>query len=262
MCLCYGLFIYAVERKPEEDADFPSSGYAAFRETFWHALMVTFETRDKPVHSPAGKIATVTYSFVVLIMLSAYTANLAATMSSERIPEVVKGVDQLKSKVASVFCGGAVEQYLIKQNLVGRIICKYSYSSASDAVEQRAADAAVMNKLQAHYVAAESCGVHVVPGIELDTKPYALPVQKGWIADYAQFNRWLVELVMDGTVDRLSVKWFRGIGACQRTKSAKLDFDNFYGIGYLTLMGLIFSLAILCGQVMYKKQTGVDVVGM
>ena len=67
---------------------------------------------------------------------------------------------------------------------------------------------------------------------------------------------------MDGTVDRLSVKWFRGIGACQRTKSAKLDFDNFYGIGYLTLMGLIFSLAILCGQVMYKKQTGVDVVGM
>ena len=103
MCLCYGLFIYAVERKPEEDADFPSSGYAAFRETFWHALMVTFETRDKPVHSPAGKIATVTYSFVVLIMLSAYTANLAATMSSERIPEVVKGVDQLKSKVASVF---------------------------------------------------------------------------------------------------------------------------------------------------------------
>ena len=74
------------------------------------------------------------YSFVVLIMLSAYTANLAATMSSERIPEVVKGVDQLKSKVASVFCGGAVEQYLIKQNLVGRIICKYSYSSASDAV--------------------------------------------------------------------------------------------------------------------------------
>ena len=132
---------------------------------------------------------------------------------------------------------------------------------AADAVEHRAADAAIMNKLQAHYVASEACGVHVVPGIELDTKPYALPVQKGWIADYAQFNRWLVELVMDGTVDRLSAKWFRGIGACRQAKSAKLDLDNFYGIGWLSLMGLVSALAILGGQIMYKKKYGIDVVG-
>merc|ERR1711871_481050 len=261
MAIAYGLFVYVVERK-EGSPDFPASGYEAVRETAWHAAMMSVQDRDKPLSTAAGKVATATYAFVILIVLSAYTANLAATMSSEHIPEVVKGKDQLKAKVGAVYCGGATEQYLLKEHVLGRILCKYSDDAASEAVQTRSADAAIMNKLQAHYVASKSCDVHVVPGIELNTKPYALPVQKGWIADYAQFNRWLVELVMDGTVDRLSVKWFRGIGACQRTKSAKLDFDNFYGIGYLTLMGLIFSLAILCGQVMYKKQTGVDVVGM
>ena len=95
--------------------------------------------------------------------------------------------------------------------------------------------------------------MHVVPGIEIDTKPYALPVQKGWIADYAQFNRWLVELVMDGAVDRLSSKWFRGIGQCDTTKSKKLDIDNFYGMGWLFLSGVGISIAILVLQARHAR---------
>jgi len=258
MCMCYGFFIYAVERKDDPDADFPENHYAAFRETAWHAAMMSFQTRDKPITTAAGKVATVTYAFIMLIMLSAYTANLAATMSSERIPEVVKGFEQLKTKVASVYCGGATEQYMIKNNVAGRILCKYSDSDAASAVEERAADAAVMNRLQAAYIAAQSCNVHVVPGISIDSKPYALPVQKGWIADYAQFNRWLVELVMDGTVERLETKWFHGIGTCQRTKSAKLDIDNFYGVGLVMLMGIVGAVFILIGQTYYEQQMLTD----
>lgn len=183
----------------------------------------------------------------------AFAFQLAATMSSEHIPEVVKGKDQLKAKVGAVYCGGATEQYLLKEHVLGRILCKYSDDAASEAVQERSADAAIMNKLQAHYVASKSCNVHVVPGIELNTKPYALPVQKGWIADYAQFNRWLVELVMDGTVDRLSNKWFHGVGQCKKRSRTKLDYDSFFGLAYLLLIGGSMAILIAAGQFIHEK---------
>merc|ERR1711924_239894 len=124
-----------------------------------------------------------------MIMLSAYTANLAATMSSEHIPEVVKGTAALKTKVVATDCGGAVERYVQKQELAGRVLCTTSQLGPAKAVQEREADAAVMNKLQAAFYASRACEIHVVPGIQLDNKPFAFPVQKGWIGDYAKFNR-------------------------------------------------------------------------
>jgi len=252
MGMSYGLFIYVVERKPDSE-DFPYSGAAAFREAAWHASMMSVQDRDKPLTTAAGKLATATYAFVILIILSAYTANLAATMSSEHIPEVVKSKVQLKSKVGAVYCGGATEQFLLKNDVLGRILCKYSDAASGTAIEERSADAAIMNKLQAHYIASKSCNIHVVPGIELNTKPYALPVQKGWIVDYAQFNRWLVELVMDGTVDRLSNKWFHGIGECKRAVKNQMDFDSFYGLGYLLLIGGLTAIFMAVAYFLYEK---------
>jgi len=253
MMAAYALFIFLVERRADSN-DFPDSGWAGFRETMWHAAMVSVQDRDKPLSTAAGKLATATYGFVILIVLSAYTANLAATMSSEHIPEVVKGKSQLQTKVGAVYCGGATEQYMVKDKIMGRILCRYSDDASIAAVEEREADAAIMNKLMAHYVSSQTCNVHVVPGLELNTKPYALPVQKGWIADYAQFNRWLVELVMDGTVDRLTRKWFTGVGECKLRRENKLDYDDFYGPGILLLIGSTLAVSTAIGQYMAKRQ--------
>merc|ERR1711939_876080 len=129
--------------------------------------------------------------------------------------------------------------YLLKNSMIGRILCKYSDRELALAVKDRSADAAIMNRLQAKYVVSEFCGIHRVPGIDLNTKPYALPVQKGWIADYAEFNRWLVQLVMDGTVDRLVKKWFHSGSNCGGTSTHhQLDYDNFYGLSIVLLIGI------------------------
>lgn len=240
MLCAYGIFMYVVESSANPQ-EFPPRGPKAWKESLWHTFMVSMQDRDKQISSSAGKMATTVYTFVIMIMLSAYTANLAATMSSEHIPEVVKGAAALKTKVVATDCGGAVERFLTEQELAGRVLCKTSQMSAAKAVQEREADAAIMNKLQAAFYASRACEIHVVPGIQLDNKPFAFPVQKGWIGDYANFNRWLVELVMDGTVDRLVAKWFAAKRSCRDHANKAMDYDNFYGLAIVLAVAIVVS---------------------
>merc|ERR1712086_899067 len=80
MLCAYGIFMYVVESSANPQ-EFPPRGPKAWKESLWHTFMVSMQDRDKQISSSAGKMATTVYTFVIMIMLSAYTANLAATMS-------------------------------------------------------------------------------------------------------------------------------------------------------------------------------------
>jgi TRAP-type uncharacterized transport system substrate-binding protein len=68
------------------------------RQSLWHSVALVLSIDVFRVHTTPGRVVAAAYAFVVLILTSTYTANLAAFLTKERLDTGITNIDDLRGK--------------------------------------------------------------------------------------------------------------------------------------------------------------------
>lgn len=225
--------------------------------------------------SLSGRIVGGVWWFFTLIIISSYTANLAAFLTVERMVSPIESAEDLakqteiaygtldagstkeffrRSKIAlfdkmwqymksaepSVFVKNTVEGVLRVRKSKG----KYAYlleSTMNEYIEQR-----------------KPCDTMKVGG-NLDSKGYGIATPKGSALRNA-VNLAVLKLNEQGLLDKLKNKWWYDKGECgsgggeSKEKTSALSLSNVAGVFYILVGGLGLAMLVALVEFCYKSR--------
>ena len=206
--------------------------------------------------------------FFTLIMISSYTANLAAFLTIERLDLPISSVEDLsgssKIKYGSISSGSTASFFRDSHSAFYKKLWK-NMASFEDAmvnsnsegvnkvIQENGAYAFFMESTSIEYQTERNCQLTQIGGL-LDSKSYGIATAQG-SGLRALVSSAIIKLREDGVIARLKKKWWqeeRGGGACQAEETAaggvsELSLENFGGIFLVLLIGLLIGglLALL-----------------
>uniref|UniRef100_A0A8C1BTY3 Glutamate receptor n=1 Tax=Cyprinus carpio carpio TaxID=630221 RepID=A0A8C1BTY3_CYPCA len=230
---------------------------------------------DISPRSLSGRIVGGVWWFFTLIIISSYTANLAAFLTVERMVSPIESAEDLakqteiaygtldagstkeffrRSKIAlfdkmwqymksaepSVFVKNTVEGVLRVRKSKG----KYAYlleSTMNEYIEQR-----------------KPCDTMKVGG-NLDSKGYGIATPKGSALRNA-VNLAVLKLNEQGLLDKLKNKWWYDKGECgtkdsgSKEKTSALSLSNVAGVFYILVGGLGLAMLVALVEFCYKSR--------
>ncbi|EDW49637.1 GM23173 [Drosophila sechellia] len=219
--------------------------------------------------------------FFTLIMVSSYTANLAAFLTIEIPTSPINSVKDLADNKDDVqygakrtgstrnFFSSSEEPIYIKMNEYLNAhpeMLMENNQQGVDKVKSGTKYAFLMESTSIEFNTVRECNLTKV-GDPLDEKGYGIAMVKNW--PYRdKFNKALLELQEQGVLARLKNKWWNEVGAgvCSAKSNkdgpSELGVDNLSGIYVVLVIGSIISIiiSILCWcYFVYKKARNYEV---
>lgn len=207
------------------------------------------------------------FYFFTLILLSSYTANLAASLTAETLNRPIKDAEDLaaqtKIKYGVVYCGSTCAffrdsgfpvymqmwSFMTDPENKDDVMVKSNAEGVEKVKAEQGGFAFMMEDAGIQYLIERNCELAQIGG-NLDTKGYGIATRPGSgfkdLLDQA-----LLQMQENGDLHRLKVKWWkqkRGGGRCQKSvvKSAEeLGLDNLGGIFVVTFAGVALA-SIAC----------------
>ncbi|KAG8438899.1 hypothetical protein GDO86_005187, partial [Hymenochirus boettgeri] len=231
---------------------------------------------DISPRSLSGRIVGGVWWFFTLIIISSYTANLAAFLTVERMVSPIESADDLakqteiaygtldsgstkeffkRSKIAVfekmwTYMRSAEPSVFVKttedgMNRVRKSKGKYAYlleSTMNEYIEQR-----------------KPCDTMKVGG-NLDSKGYGIATPKGSPLRGA-VNLAVLKLSEQGVLDKLKSKWWYDKGECgskdsgSKDKTSALSLSNVAGVFYILIGGLGLAMLVALIEFCYKSRS-------
>ncbi|KAM7360463.1 glutamate receptor IID [Cochliomyia hominivorax] len=206
------------------------------------------------------------WCFFTLIMVSSYTANLAAFLTIENPTKILENVKDLAENKGGVQYGakrtGSTRNFfLTSEEEIYKKMNEYMLENPHLLTEtnqegvQRVVNSDVssgktyaflMESTSIEYNIVRECSLQKV-GEPLDEKGYGIAMVKNW--PYRdKFNNALLELQEQGVLAQLKQKWWNEVGAgvCNSKSDggmvSPLDFANLEGIYYVLIVGCAISM--------------------
>ncbi|KAJ8336852.1 hypothetical protein SKAU_G00380720 [Synaphobranchus kaupii] len=204
--------------------------------------------------------------FFTLIIISSYTANMAAFLTVERMESPVESADDLakqtkieygvvkdgatmtffkKSKVSTfekmwAFMSSKQNTALVKSNEEGiQRVLKSDY-------------ALLMESTTIEYVTRRNCNLTKIGG-SIDSKGYGIGTPMG--SPYRdKVTIAILSVLEDGRLHMLREKWWGGSGCAEdeRPENGPLGIQNLGGIFIVLAAGLVLSVFVAIGEFIYK----------
>ncbi|XP_072404646.1 glutamate receptor ionotropic, kainate 3 isoform X2 [Chiloscyllium punctatum] len=204
--------------------------------------------------------------FFTLIIISSYTANLAAFLTVERMESPIESADDLakqtkieygavkdgatmtffkKSKISTfekmwAFMSSRQQTALVKSNEEGiqRVLgADYAFLMESTTIE---------------YVTQRNCNLTQI-GAPMDSKGYGIGTPLG--SPYKEkITIAVLQLQEDGKLHMIKEKWWRGNGCPEEDskEASALGIQNIGGIFIVLAAGLVLSVFVAIGEFIYK----------
>ncbi|XP_037079302.1 LOW QUALITY PROTEIN: glutamate receptor ionotropic, kainate 2-like [Pollicipes pollicipes] len=215
--------------------------------------------------------------FFTLIMISSYTANLAAFLTVERMVSPIESAEDLAKQTEIKY--GALESGSTKNFFRDSKIASYQrmwsfmksarpsvfIKKASEGVERVRSSqgryAYLMESPQLEYVVERDCDLVQVGGL-LDTKSYGIALPPGSPYTSTISNAILI-LQENGTLHALKTKWWKemkGGGACKRNAkkssaaASELGLDQVGGVFVVLLAGMAAACCIAICEFIWKSR--------
>ncbi|CAF3875615.1 unnamed protein product, partial [Adineta steineri] len=217
----------------------------------WYSMAIVLACApDFNITTAAGRLLTVGLYILSLILVAAYTANLASDLTIQKSQSVVSGIDDIKNgKIPfsriGILVGSAMEDYYLQEISDGsrNFYPLTSIGEAYDKLLNGIIDASIMDVGPLEYATTHIyCNLTLV-GADFDASAFGIVYQKDWI--YAkELDVNLLSLRENGTFDTLRTKWFEG-GDCSQTDdtSTAMTVESMAGL-FLTF-GVISILSLL-----------------
>ncbi|XP_040296151.1 glutamate receptor 1 isoform X3 [Bufo bufo] len=264
----------------EEGRDQPSTDHSnefGIFNSLWFSLGAFMQQGcDISPRSLSGRIVGGVWWFFTLIIISSYTANLAAFLTVERMVSPIESADDLakqteitygtldsgstkeffkRSKIAVfekmwTYMRSAEPSVFVKttedgMNRVRKSKGKYAYlleSTMNEYIEQR-----------------KPCDTMKVGG-NLDSKGYGIATPKG-SALRNPVNLAVLKLNEQGLLDKLKNKWWYDKGECgsgggdSKDKTSALSLSNVAGVFYILIGGLGLAMLVALIEFCYKSRS-------
>ncbi|CAL1283905.1 unnamed protein product [Larinioides sclopetarius] len=200
--------------------------------------------------------------FFCLIMISSYTANLAAFLTVEKLVSPIENVEDLakQEKIKyGCFEGGSTHGFFKKSNLTTyKHIFEFMEKHADEVYVKSNADgiakvnkggyAYFMEATSIEYNTERECNLTMVGGL-LDSKGYGIAVKKGRQNLRAWLSGGILKLQELGQLHTFKERWWKqkkGGGSCaQSTKASgsvnELGLGNVGGVFVVMLLGILLS---------------------
>ncbi|KAL3878192.1 hypothetical protein ACJMK2_030560, partial [Sinanodonta woodiana] len=235
------------------------------------ALML--QGSDACPRSFSGRTIGTVWWFFVLIIISSYTANLAAFLTIERMHTPIESADDLAKqteiKYGTVESGttrkffeeSKVPTYRQMWNFMSAENPSVFVNSVEDGVERvRNSKGKYAYLLESsaneYYNNREPCDTMKVgpnlnsKGLGIATTPDS-PIK-------AQMNLAVLELTEDGTLHKLKTKWWKDKGQCagnpgDASSKRELSLSNVAGIFYILIAGLVLAVILASFEFICEK---------
>ncbi|XP_067848867.1 glutamate receptor ionotropic, kainate 1-like isoform X2 [Heptranchias perlo] len=211
--------------------------------------------------------------FFTLIIISSYTANLAAFLTVERMDSPIDSADDLakqtkieygavrdgstmtffkKSKISTyekmwAFMNSRKQTALMKNNDVGiRRVLTTDY-------------ALLMESTSIEYVTQRNCNLTQIGGL-IDSKGYGVGTPIG-SPHRDKITIAILQLQEEGKLHMMKEKWWRGNGCPEEDnkEASALGIENIGGIFIVLAAGLVLSVFVAIGEFVYKSRRNSDV---
>ncbi|KAI3383468.1 hypothetical protein SNEBB_007471 [Seison nebaliae] len=229
--------------------------------------------------SVPGRIATSVWWFFILILISSYTANLAAFLTAERMVSPIEGAEDLAKQAKiqyGTLSGGSTQEFFRQSTspLFQRMWTYMSTATPSVFVTSNEAGISRVRKSNGHYAfliesvlneyhnQREPCNTMKVGG-DLDSKGYGIATPFG--SDLRDpINIAVLELHEEGILAALKMKWWYRGSECKKHENAQtsskdtsqheLLLPNVAGIFYILIAGLVIAIIIAFAEFCFKSR--------
>ncbi|GMT10965.1 hypothetical protein PFISCL1PPCAC_2262, partial [Pristionchus fissidentatus] len=234
------------------------------RNAFWFSVSSLMQ-QGSELSPRAGsvRIATAAWWMFTLILISSYTANLAAFLTTRRMASPIENADDLskQSKIKfgtlgrgstmTFFNESRVDTYERMWKMMNSAPGLFVESSAEGIARVRSGDYAyLMESSMLEYAVERDCRLVQIGGL-LDQKGYGIGLPKG--SPYREpISTAILQLQEKTLLTELKEKWWKDSSVvCDRpstTKSDETETDSIAGVFVLLLIGMLISIGIAVGE--------------
>ncbi|CAF0767824.1 unnamed protein product [Adineta ricciae] len=198
----------------------------------------------------AGRVVTIALYILSLVLVAAYTANLASDLTIAKSKDIIDGVDDIKNgRLAfsriGILVGSSLEEYYLRE-ISGGIKNYYPImlkQEIYDGLLNNVIDASIMDSGVLEYVTNNIyCNLTLV-GKDFEPSAFGIVFQKNW--QYEQIlDINILGLREAGTLEDLRKKWFEAtycsqIGETSQAMSIESMVGLFITFGVISTIGLI-----------------------
>ncbi|KAH8381769.1 hypothetical protein KR009_000049 [Drosophila setifemur] len=194
--------------------------------------------------------------FFTLIVVSSYTANLAAFLTIENPQSLINSVDDLANNKDGVVYGakrtGSTRNFFLssddeRHKRMNKFMTEHPEHLTEDNMEgvsrvkTSTHYAFLMESTSIEYNTKRECNLKKI-GDALDEKGYGIAMPKNW-PHRDKFNNAILQLQEQGVLEKMKKKWWNevGTGICATKEEAPdatpLDMNNLNGVFFVLLVG-------------------------
>uniref|UniRef100_A0A914I7R9 Ionotropic glutamate receptor C-terminal domain-containing protein n=1 Tax=Globodera rostochiensis TaxID=31243 RepID=A0A914I7R9_GLORO len=207
-----------------------------------------------------------------LVIVSAYTANLAAVLTVSRPHIPIRNIDDLanQSDISyGTINGGSTMQFFQESKIeahakmwarmrrMGDVFVRNNREGVEKVLRERYAY--LMESSSLEYEVQQNCNLTQIGGV-LGSKGYGIALQKN--SEWTDlFSRQILLYQKRGIIAMKKTKWWRskgaschGVGSSVKQQRISLNLHNVSGLFVILSMGLLFSVFIVCVEFYARKR--------
>ncbi|XP_023677090.1 glutamate receptor 1a isoform X2 [Paramormyrops kingsleyae] len=231
---------------------------------------------DISPRSLSGRIVGGVWWFFTLIIISSYTANLAAFLTVERMVSPIESAEDLAKQTEIAYGtldAGSTKEFF-RRSKIAVFEKMWSYMKSADpSVFVKTTDEGVLrvrkskgkyaylleSTMNEYIEQRKPCDTMKVGG-NLDSKGYGIATPKG-SALRIPVNLAVLKLNEQAVLDKLKNKWWYDKGECgsndsaRKDKTSALSLSNVAGVFYILIGGLGLAMLVALVEFCYKSRT-------
>ncbi|KAM9377546.1 glutamate receptor 1a [Pholidichthys leucotaenia] len=264
------------QQNPTQQSPEQTNEFGIFN-SLWFSLGAFMQQGcDISPRSLSGRIVGGVWWFFTLIIISSYTANLAAFLTVERMVSPIESAEDLAKQTEIAYGtldAGSTKEFF-KRSKIAVFEKMWSYMKAADpSVFVKTTDEGVMrvrkskgkyaylleSTMNEYIEQRKPCDTMKVGG-NLDSKGYGIATPKGSHLRNP-VNLAVLKLNEQGLLDKLKNKWWYDKGECgsgggdSKDKTSALSLSNVAGVFYILIGGLGLAMLVALVEFCYKSRT-------
>uniref|UniRef100_A0A674MCJ7 Glutamate receptor n=1 Tax=Takifugu rubripes TaxID=31033 RepID=A0A674MCJ7_TAKRU len=262
--------------EPQSPTQEQSNEFGIFN-SLWFSLGAFMQQGcDISPRSLSGRIVGGVWWFFTLIIISSYTANLAAFLTVERMVSPIESAEDLAKQTEIAYGtldAGSTKEFF-RRSKIAVFEKMWSYMKAADpSVFVRTTDEGVVrvrkskgkyaylleSTMNEYIEQRKPCDTMKVGG-NLDSKGYGIATPKGSPLRIP-VNLAVLKLNEQAVLDKLKNKWWYDKGECgnkdsgRKDKTSALSLSNVAGVFYILIGGLGLAMLVALVEFCYKSRT-------
>ncbi|XP_030622553.1 glutamate receptor 1a isoform X4 [Chanos chanos] len=266
-----------VEQNPNQPSSSEQTNEFGIFNSLWFSLGAFMQQGcDISPRSLSGRIVGGVWWFFTLIIISSYTANLAAFLTVERMVSPIESAEDLAKQTEIAYGtldAGSTKEFF-RRSKIAVFEKMWSYMKSADpSVFVKTTDEGVIrvrkskgkyaylleSTMNEYIEQRKPCDTMKVGG-NLDSKGYGIATPKGSHLRNP-VNLAVLKLNEQGLLDKLKNKWWYDKGECgsgggdSKDKTSALSLSNVAGVFYILIGGLGLAMLVALVEFCYKSRT-------